>query len=526
MAQLTKNELDEFEQQIAMQSAHAIVIAPEIENTEENLIKSKQNYTDKDGVEFEWDASLGATGGFVPILSESMLTQNQDNYQYQAPEYSTDDQGRQVYTDPESKLVYTWDNDKQSWFDVDGNEHKVDQAEEVSNDLFKDWKYNEDDMTYTDPHKNKWTYDYHKCQWLNDDGWFLAENPIDKSSLEAIEPDTGSRYRFISNGKIKRWVELEPEKMKAEIEQNEDEKKGKKKRKNGEWFDMDEEKRTVVYVKGLPPSSITVDAFEEMMKRYGIIQHDPVRNRPKVKLYTDRQTGVPKGDGIVFYVKRESVKLSIDMLHEARCPLDNDLIMHVEEAKFEQKGEKFDDRKGKKRRKLTKKEKQLLAKREERIFAWKECQDENIANLIEEETTGNKPRVNLKVLIFKSVFPDPKIFKKQPMLIERIRVELRKLINGCLDRSVQFDEEVGDKVKKLVLFDRNVEGVCSVAFKNQLHAEYVKNTLDKKMFIVPGMVPQTLSVAHWDGRTNYLIEETIDEEEKRDEDWENFLHQE
>lgn len=23
---------------------------------------------------------------------------------------------------------------------------------------FKDWKYNEDDMTYTDPHKNKWTY--------------------------------------------------------------------------------------------------------------------------------------------------------------------------------------------------------------------------------------------------------------------------------------------------------------------------------------------------------------------------------
>ena len=137
MAQLTTDELNEFEQQIAMQSAHSVVIAPEVQNTDTtNLMKSKQNYTDKDGIEFEWDASLGATGGFVPILSESILTQNQDNYQYQAPEYSTDDQGRQVYTDPESKLVYTWDNDKQSWFDVDGNEHKIEQAEVVSNDLF------------------------------------------------------------------------------------------------------------------------------------------------------------------------------------------------------------------------------------------------------------------------------------------------------------------------------------------------------------------------------------------------------
>ena len=102
----------------------------------------------------------------------------------------------------------------------------------------------------------------------------------------------------------------------------------------------------------------------------------------------------------------------------------------------------YDDKKGKKRRKLTKKEKQLLAKREERIFAWKEGQDENIANLIEQDVAGNNPRVNQKVLIFKSVFSDPKIFKKQPILCERIRVELRKLVNGCLGRSVQFEDEV------------------------------------------------------------------------------------
>merc|ERR1711879_749494 len=219
----------------------------------------------------------------------------------------------------------------------------------------------------------------HKCQWLNEDGWFLAENPIDKSSLEAIETDTGRRYRF--NGKSKRWVELEPEKMKEEIENNDSEKKPKK-RKKGEWYEMEEERRTCVYVKGLPPDTVTVEQFEEMMKRYGIIQHDPVRNQPKVKLYKDRQTGVPKGDGIVHFVKRESVKLAIDMLHEAPCPLDESLTMTVTEAKFEKK-ENFDPKKAKKRRKLTKKEKEQLQKREQRLFAWKETDDH--VNTIERE---------------------------------------------------------------------------------------------------------------------------------------------
>merc|ERR1712048_200658 len=352
MATLTTEELDEFEQQIAMQNAATPKIAEnDTQPGGSNMKHSRTNYTDKDGVEYEWDSTIGKNGAYVPILSESLLTQNQNHYQYQAPEYSTDDIGNQIYTDPTSKIIYTWNNEKQAWFDPDGGEFKIEST--GSTDLFKNWIYNEEDCSYTDPFENKWMYDYHKCQWLNDDGWFLAETPIDKNSLEAIEPDTGSRYRFNSNQK--RWIELEPEKMKEEIEKNDDQ-KTKKKRKKGEWYEMEEERRTCVYVKGLPPASINVEAFEEMMKKYGIIQHDPVRNQPKVKLYKDRQTGVPKGDGIVHYVKRESVKLAIDMLHEARCPLDDNIIMEVSEAKFEQKGDKYDERKTKKRRKLTKKE--------------------------------------------------------------------------------------------------------------------------------------------------------------------------
>ena len=77
------------------------------------------------------------------------------------------------------------------------------------------------------------------------------------------------------------------------------------------------------------------------------------------------------------------------------------IILTFIETSYCQKGDKYDERKTKKRRKLTKKEKQQLAKREERIFAWKEGQDENIANLIEQETESRNPRVNQKVLIFK-----------------------------------------------------------------------------------------------------------------------------
>ena len=65
----------------------------------------KPNYKDEQGFEYEWDPEIK---GYVPILTESILSNNHDNYTYVPEEYSTDDKGRSTYTDPESKIIYTW----------------------------------------------------------------------------------------------------------------------------------------------------------------------------------------------------------------------------------------------------------------------------------------------------------------------------------------------------------------------------------------------------------------------------------
>jgi len=514
----TQDELDEFQMQIALLQAEpqTATKSPEQQNSKPQQTTSKQNYTDKDGVEFEWDASIN---GFVPILTETLLASNQNQYEYQDPNYSTDENGNQIYTDPETLKKFTWIPEKNIWQDTDGNSLEPDTEQQADENLFKDWTFDNESGAYIDPLKNKWTYDYLKCRYLNEDGWFLSENPIIKNSIEAIEPDTGMHYRLDKT--TNKWLELSPEENDKVKEDEEKEKQKKnKKRKKNEWFDQEESQNTTVYVDGLPPGTITVDQFEEMMKKYGIIQFDPVRSKAKVKLYTNRQTGVPKGDGICTYVKRESVDLAIKLLHEAQCPLDVSLKMTVKLAEFKLKGEGYDPKKGKKRRKLTKKEKEGLAKRQESMFAWKNSDE--MGNVIENQDKVKEFK-NEKILIFKNTFKSPQQFKSDPGLTKRIREQIRETVNSILSQSVQFEGDDSDKVKKIILFDRHHEAPCSVAFKNKDHASYVKNNLNGKMFIVRGSVPLQLSVDFWDGRTNFMVEETAEELEERDKKWLDFL---
>ena len=560
----------------------------------------KPNYKDEQGYEFEWDEQIN---GYVPILTESLIQQNQNNYEYVPEEYGTDEQGNVTYTNPENGEVWIWrepegEPDKESskkssslseglddgsnssdddeekkktdesdktnkipritepgWYNSKNEKVEFTQTENKSSKMFQAWTYNESDSSYSDQYGQKWFYDYLRCKYLNEDGWFLIEDPIKENSLEAIEPDSGNHYRF--DGESKKWVELEPEEeeeladrslteeqRKAKEEEKkkkseqEKENKKKKKRKNNEWVAVDEDKQTTVYVTGLPPATITVQTFENLMKKYGIIKIDPVTNQPKIKIYKDRQTGCPKGDAICTFAMKESVDLAIQLLHDSPCPLDENgelgLICTVEKAKFEQKGDSFDHRKNKKRRKLTKKEKLTLDKRKEKMMAWNE--KDEMTNAIEMDiersmasssSASSKPSfVNKKILIFKNVFNDPKIFnsKSGQFLTEKIRVTLRTLINTTLSRSVQFEnEEAQDRVKKIILFDRHKEGVCSVAFKNTKHAEYLKSELEGKMFICQGVVPGILKADYWDGETNYMVEETKDELEERDKGWMDFL---
>jgi len=448
-----------------------------------------ENYTDTDGVEYEWNSTIG---GYFPILTDKILYENQTQYDY-IPQNPTEETTEQP-------------------------------SETQQNTIFSSWQWDDTINCYLDQYKKPWSYDYLRCKYVNEFGWFLVETPIDGKSLEAIEPETGNYYRFDES--FSKWLELEPEEQTGQDtneskENEENSKKSSKKRKSkNEWIDLDPE--TTVYISGLPPESITINKFETMMKKYGIIQMDPVNDRPKIKIYKDKQTGCPKGDGICTFVKKESVDLAIQLLDKFPCPLDISLTCHLEKAKFEKKSD-FDPKKVKKRRKLTKREKSGLEKRKEKIFCWKETDE--MTNIMEMEDKLKEKFVNLKILIFKNVFSDPKIFQTNRFLKENIKIELKKLINSSIKNSVEFENEPinTERIKKLILFDTHKSGICSVAFKNKNYASYVKKTLQNKMFIVKGAIPTELEIEYWDGETNYTIAETEEELKKREEEWENYL---
>lgn len=67
------------------------------------------------------------------------------------------------------------------------------------------------------------------------------------------------------------------------------------------WFEMDEEKNTNVYVSGLP-EDITMQEFQELMTKCGIIMVEEETGAPKLKLYKD-SGGNLKGDGLCSYLK-------------------------------------------------------------------------------------------------------------------------------------------------------------------------------------------------------------------------------
>lgn len=92
-----------------------------------------------------------------------------------------------------------------------------------------------------------------------------------------------------------------------------------------------------MYVTGLPPE-ITPAALVEFFAKCGIVRRDPLSDEPKIKIYRD-EAGAAKGDGLVSYLKPESVPLAVDMLDEAFITPSH--RVRVQKAEFKMKGDVF-----------------------------------------------------------------------------------------------------------------------------------------------------------------------------------------
>lgn len=265
------------------------------------------------------------------------------------------------------------------------------------------------------------------------------------------------------------------------VEENGPELLKKKKRKVDEgWFEVEGNKNPNVYISGLPLNT-SEDEFIEMMSKYGIIMQDPDTNKPKIKLYRD-QNGQLKGDGRCCYLKRESVDLAIKLLDESDYKGNT---IHVEQAEFHLKGEYNPALKKKKKNKKKK-----AGKGQEKLLDW-----------VERDTRKKHERV----VVFKNMF-DIEDFEKNPVLITDLRNDMKA---EC--------EKFGE-VRKVIVFDRNKEGICSVAFTAFEAADACLPVMNGRWF-----AGRRITAERWDGVTSYKVEETDQQREQRLGEWDRYL---
>uniref|UniRef100_A0A8C1THP2 17S U2 SnRNP complex component HTATSF1 n=1 Tax=Cyprinus carpio TaxID=7962 RepID=A0A8C1THP2_CYPCA len=349
----------------------------------------------------------------------------------------------------------------------------------------------EDPYTYTDPEDGTmYDWDHEKRAWfpkVNDD--FIAAYQANYGFNEDGAPDPTAAAPFSESLPAKAEEPKKPEEPKKLEESSNQEKtkegaqKGEKRKADPGWFEVEKDKNTNVYVTGLPPD-ITPDEFVEVMSKCGIIMRDPITEEYKIKLYKDKD-GNQKGDGLCCYLKKESVALAERLLDETEI---RGYQLHVEEARFELKGQYDTNKKKKKNKEYRKKLQQ-----QQKLLDWRP------------EKAGETRKRHEKVIIIQNMF-HPSDFEEDPLVLNEYRDDLR---TEC--------EKFG-QVKKVIIFDRHPDGVASVAFKEPEEADMCQMALNGRWF-----GGRKLSAQLWDGVTDYQVEETSREREERLKTWSSFL---
>ncbi|KAL6053740.1 HIV Tat-specific factor 1 [Balamuthia mandrillaris] len=251
---------------------------------------------------------------------------------------------------------------------------------------------------------------------------------------------------------------------------------------------------TSIYITGLPQAYPGEDdylspvEFSQFFSKCGIIKKDPETGEQKIKIYKD-EYGRPKGDGLVTYFKRASVDLAITILDGTE--IKPGFPVKVTEAKFEQRP--TDNNANKKPAAapapfIKKKKKKKARINQEEALGWEDW-----------ETRQH--------VILKHMF-DPKEAEGDLTFYEDLRADIKEEV-----------EKLG-KVEVVTVFERNPEGVVAVKFAEAEAAAKCIEVMNGRWF-----AKRQISAEWYDGLTNYKVKESEEEQQKRIEDFGDWLEQ-
>ncbi|XP_050431749.1 HIV Tat-specific factor 1 [Adelges cooleyi] len=354
------------------------------------------------------------------------------------------DGNTQTYTDPADGTVYIWDKEKNAWFP------------KIDDDFLAHYQ-----LSYGFGSSNVNTVE--------------QKNYSQTNSLEC--PNIGNQAKLNSNDKVKTVEEDKTEAVKQKLPQSTE----------PNWFEVDEEHNTKVYVSNLP-LDISEQEFIDLMQKCGLVMKDLDTGRMKVKLYTERGTDILKGDALCTYIKRESVDLALKLLDGYKL---RDKEIHVELAKFTMRGEKYNP--ALKPKKKKRKDKEKMKKIQEKLFDWRP-----------DKMRGERGK-NESIVIVKNLF-EKETFDNDVALLLEYQKDLREECSKC------------GVVKKVIVYDRHPDGVAQINFKEPDAADACVQLLNNRWF---GQRQITAEI--WDGKTKYKVIETPDETEERLKKWETYL---
>lgn len=433
------------------------------------------------------------------------------------------DRGIAIYTDPKTNCQYEFDTGKNEWLPVQTNQSES----SISNNPYENEHYRwctETNKWIAKENKNALENEFYKWdpvqnQWIpKTQGSEVSTNIVDgvhtytdkdgatffwddkkNAWFPKIDDDFMAVYQmnygFVDNttGDASRSDEvLKGKDVPNETTQSiETDKKPSNKRKNQQeslqWFELPPEQNTKVYVSNLP-DNITEEEFIELMSKCGMIFRDPGSNKLKIKLYAEPD-GQLKGDGLCHYIRVESVDLAINLLDGTDV---RGKKIKVQRAKFEMRGDYNPTLKPKKK----KKDKEKLKKMQEKLLDWRP-----------EQMRGERSK-HERIVIIKNLFT-PELFDTEVHLIIDYQRDLREECSKC------------GTVRKVVIFDRHPEGVAQINMADPEEADLVVQMMDKRFF-----GKRQLSAELYDGKTNYKINETKEEMDKRLSKWDQFLEDE